>query len=113
MIELKCTAVLFYSRHDEASFFTWAESIPAVSSVLGRGRSIVLCVKSKSIPERSLRELISLFRRYRVSMRQLAQFRTSKNSHWFASPDAFWFKSVFGPIHRPASKVKSDRYIVG
>jgi hypothetical protein len=100
MIELECKAVLFYSAQDEASFFAWAESIPAVSSVFGRGRSIFLAVKSRSISDRALRELIGLFQRYRVSMRQLAQFRTAKNQSWFAEPDAFWFGSTFGPTSR-------------
>lgn len=106
MIELKCRSVLFYSLQDEATFFAWAESITAVSAISGRGRYIVLSLKSKAISDRTLREFIALFRRYRISMRQLAQFRTSKNSDWFASPDAFWFKSVFGATTRSASKGK-------
>jgi hypothetical protein len=110
MIQLERRAVLFYSEQDEASFFAWAESISAVSFVFGKGRSIFLSVKSKSISNRALRELIGLFQRYRVSMRQLAQFRTSKNDGWFASPEAFWFKSVFGPPShstRPRAKTRA------
>lgn len=100
MVELECKAVLFYSAQDEASFFAWAESIPGVSSVFGRDRSIVLSVRSKSVSDRALRELIGLFQRYRVSMRQLAQFRTDKNQSWFAKPEGFWFRSTFGPTSR-------------
>ncbi len=100
MIELECKAVLFYSAKDEASFFAWAESIPAVSSVFGRGQIIYMSVRSQSISDRSLRELIGLFQRYRISMRQLAQFRTEKNQAWFAEREAFWFRSTFGPTSR-------------
>jgi hypothetical protein len=100
MITLECKAVLFYSAKDEASFFAWAESIPGVSSVFGRGQSIYLLVRSRLVSDRSLRELISLFQRYRISMRQLAQFRTEKNQSWFAEPHAFWFRSTFGPTSR-------------
>src|SRR4051812_7367532 len=100
MIELDCKAVQFYSSEDEASFFSWAESIAAVSSISGTGPSIRLAVKRKSISDRSLRELIGLFQRYNISMRQLVQFETEKNKRWFAEPSAFWFRSTFGPTSR-------------
>ena len=100
MIELECKGLPFYSSQDEASFFSWAESISAVLSVSGKGGSIILMLKSKSISDRSLRELIGLFRRYRISMRQLAQFRTEKNQHWFSDPTAFWFSTTFRPTGR-------------
>lgn len=110
MIELECKAVLFYSARDEASFFAWAESISAVSSVFGKDQNIYLCVKSQYISDRSLRELISLFQRYKVSMCQLAQFRTEKNQGWFADAGAFWFRSTFGPTSRstrPRAKTRA------
>lgn len=96
MVELECKNVTFYSPQDEAAFFAWAQSIPAVASVAGRGRSIILRMKSKRVSEASLRELIALHRRYRVSMRQLAQFRNATNEAWFASPEAYWLKPIFG-----------------
>lgn len=95
MIELECKRVLFHSPQDEAAFFAWAQGIPAVASVTGRGDCIILCVKSKRISIGSLRELLGLFFRYHVSMKQLAQFRNSKNEGWFVSPDAYWFELVF------------------
>ncbi|MCP9494566.1 MAG: hypothetical protein MSG64_08935 [Pyrinomonadaceae bacterium MAG19_C2-C3] len=96
MIELECEKVLFHSPQDEAAFFAWSQAIPAVTSVVGRGSSIILTVKSKRVADTSLRELLALFRRYRISMPQLAQFRNANNEAWFASPEKYWFKSVFG-----------------
>ena len=90
----------FYSPQDESSFFAWAQAIPAVVSVSGRGSDIILAVKSERVPDASLRELLALFRRYRVPMRQLAQFRNARNEAWFASPEAFWFEPVFGGGNR-------------
>ena len=101
MVELECRNLIFYSPQDEAAFFAWAQAIPAVVSVDGRGRSTNLKVKSKRISEASLRELIALHHRYRVSMRQLAQFRNVTNEAWFASPEAYWFKPVFGLVRAP------------
>ena len=95
MIELECKKVVFYSPADEAAFFAWAESIPAVSSVSGHGGSILLAVKSRKISEASLRELLALFWRYRISMKQLAQFQSSSNASWFRAAEAFWFNWVF------------------
>ena len=96
MVELECKNVVFYSPQDESAFFAWAEHIPAVMGVVGRGQSLILTVKSKRIPDSSLRELLSLFRRYRVSMRQLAVFRNTANEAWFASPEAYWCEDIFG-----------------
>ncbi len=96
VIELECKKVVFYSPSDESAFFAWAESIPAVSSVSGRGRRILLAVDSRKISEESLRELLALFWRYSVSMKQLARFQNSRNASWFHATDAFWFTRVFG-----------------
>lgn len=96
MIELECKSVVFYAPEDEAAFFSWAQSIAAVVSVSGRGRSIMIAIRSRSVSDASLRSLIGLFKRYRISMPQLAQFKSAKNSAWFASPAGFWASSVFG-----------------
>ena len=96
MIELECKKVRFYSQQDEEAFFSWAQSIPSVSSVTGLGTSIIVLLKARVVSDRSLRELVALFQRYRISMRQLAQFLTPRNKSWFAAPEMFWFKSVFG-----------------
>ncbi len=96
MIELKCQKVEFYSSHDEAAFFTWVQAIPAVSDVIGQGSSIIIKIKTKRISDISIRELLALFQRYSILMGQLAQFRDARNESWFASPVAYWYKSVFG-----------------
>jgi hypothetical protein len=86
MIELDCKAVQFYSSDDEASFFSWAESISAVSFISGTGPSIRLAVKRKSISDRSLRELIGLFQRYNISMRQLCNLKLRRTRGGSLSP---------------------------
>jgi hypothetical protein len=89
MIELVCNRVRFFSPHDEAAFFSWAQAIPAVKMVSGRGPAIVLTLQRRQVPDRSLIELIALFHRYRVSMRPLAQFLSERNQVWFADQCAF------------------------
>jgi hypothetical protein len=95
MIELECQKVKFYSSLDETSFFSWANAIPAVTDVIGRGSSIIIRIRTKRISDNSLRELLALFHRYDILMEQLAQFRRARNESWFASPVAYWYKSVF------------------
>lgn len=69
-------------------------------------------VISSRLSEASLRDLLALFTRYEIPMAQLAQFRTSKNEHWFAAPNMYWHKRVFGgqkpnrALQRTASGVR-------
>ncbi|HEX8177218.1 MAG TPA: hypothetical protein VF543_19170 [Pyrinomonadaceae bacterium] len=96
MVEIECRKVKFYSLQDEASFFSWAQSITAVSNIIGQGSSIIIRIKTKRISDNSLRKLLALFQRYNIPMADLAQFRNTHNELWFASPVAYWYKSVFG-----------------
>jgi hypothetical protein len=51
---------------------------------------------SAAVDERGLRELIALFRRYRVGLKQLAVFDRGEFADWFRSEQAYWHKEVFG-----------------
>jgi hypothetical protein len=95
MPALDCKRVMFYSPGNGASFFRFAESIKAVRRIEGARDSIVLHVATR-ISQESLRDLIALFERYRISrMSQLAQFLSPSNRSWFADPKKFWHKKVF------------------
>lgn len=58
------------------------------------GRGLHIKVR-KQISDVDLRELIALFHRYKVDMRPLAVFETSKNAAWFRDSRAFWHDEVF------------------
>lgn len=102
MPTLTAKRVTFYSHGDEVAFFHWIANIACVDAVEGVGEELLLHIRRRRISDENLRELIGLFHRYRVSMRQLAQFKTSRNEKWFAAPEKFWFKRVFGPQKRKA-----------
>jgi hypothetical protein len=91
---LKCHKTTFYSQLDEEMFFTGLKKIAGVSRIEGRGWDLLFSVRAQP-SEKTLRELLGLFFRYKVDMRQLAQFLTTQNRAWFRSPDAYWFKKVF------------------
>ena len=54
-----------------------------------------LVVRSKRLSQESLRDLLALFHRYEISMRQLAQFQNDENQTWFTAPHMYWHKKVF------------------
>lgn len=96
-IVLICKSVGYYSYKDEDAFFEWIKKIPAIESFDGRLDELYLYIKSKRISSENLRELLGLFYRYKVDMKQLAQFLNTSNQEWFYdNKKAFWHKKVFG-----------------
>jgi hypothetical protein len=89
-------ACIYYSPGDEAAFFGWLQSIPGVIKVEGRGRRLLVTLRSRQVSDSALRELIGLHMRYRLPMRSLAQFRTPRNKAWFGDRKMFWYKKIFG-----------------
>ena len=85
----------YYSQGDENAFFKWLESISGVSRVVGSPTGLIVTLRSRSLSESSLRELIALYFRYSLPMAALAQFETPKNTAWFRGPKAYWHKAVF------------------
>ena len=96
MPQLTVAGPTFYSSKDEARFFSWLESIPGVTRVVGEGRDLQVTLRSSRLGEEALRELIALHWRYRLPMRHLAAFLSPTNEHWFAAPGMYWRKAVFG-----------------
>lgn len=92
---LVATGVLYHSRLDEDAFFGWLKRISCVSEFKGVGRDLWITLR-RAPNDDDLRELIALFHRYKVDMRQLAAFETPENSTWFRKPGTFWHRAVFG-----------------
>jgi hypothetical protein len=92
---LKCHKTTFYSQLDEAMFFDALAKISAVKKIEGRGADLFLSVPSR-LSDKTLRELLGLFFRYQLEMRQFAQFVTERNRPWFHGSEKYWFKKVFG-----------------
>ena len=96
MPKLACEKVTFYSEGDELSFFKWIDSINCIKEFKGIGDTIYLTVNTKKPSDVCLRELLSLFHRYKIEMSQLAVFLNDKNKEWFYDrKQAYWHKKVF------------------
>jgi hypothetical protein len=91
---LKCHQLTFNSQLDEEMFFYGLGKISAVKKIEGVGQDVLVSVPAK-ISDKALRELLGLFFRYEVDLRQLAPFLTEKNRSWFCGPEAYWYKKVF------------------
>ena len=97
VIKLVCKAVWFYSHHDEDAFFEWIKKIPSIKKFEGIRDELYLYMESSIILDDDLRELVALFYRYKVDMKQLAVFLNDNNSEWFyGKTKGCWRKKIFG-----------------
>lgn len=94
-IKLVASRVTYYSPNDEAAFFEWIRKIPSIINYEGKGSDIFIYISDKNMDEFCLREIIALFKRYGIEMRQLAIFDQEMFSEWFKSPNTYWFNEVF------------------
>lgn len=100
-IKLTCKAVKYYSMLDEAAFFEWIEKIPSIIKYDGIHDELYLYLKNKDIPSHDLRELLGLFRRYKIDLSQLRIFLSEQNEEWLAGkPQGFWHKKVLETIKK-------------
>jgi hypothetical protein len=95
-VELEASDVRFFSEGDEEAFFAWLKKLPFVEHYEGRGRVLYISVNLLAIDESGLREILALFRRYGVGLRQLAIFDRDEFADWFRSDQAYWHEDVFG-----------------
>ncbi|MBK0011472.1 hypothetical protein IAE56_03715 [Stenotrophomonas sp. S41] len=102
VVELQADSVVFYSRQDEASFFAWLQQLPCVVDVTGRGRIIHIQVDRQRVDDEALTELLALFHRYQVDMRQLQVFDERRFARWFRRRQSYWHAAVFGQRSRKA-----------
>jgi len=73
---LTCKRVLYQSQTDEDFFFKWIEMIPSVYKLNGRFDELYLYIKGPDIPQADIKELVALFKRYKIrDSRQLNVFK--------------------------------------
>ncbi len=94
---LICTSVLFFGHKDEDAFFEWIKKIDWIENYYGSGRDLYLELSGCDMPDENLQDIIALFHRYNVDMKQLKKCLTDSNKTWFYdNKKAFWHKKVFG-----------------
>lgn len=98
-MKLECKPLLFLSELDELSFFDRIKLIKCVKLICN-SEGVFLQLKSKSISNICLRELLALFYRYNIEMTQLSCFLNEENQSWFLKENAYWYKRTFKNINR-------------
>lgn len=85
----------YYSQYDEDAFFEWLDKIDGLLNYRGDGEYLYINISNKCIDDNSLRELIALFFRYGIDMKQLSVFKNDNNQRWFFDSQKYWFGKVF------------------
>lgn len=94
---LVCKSVTFYARKDEDAFFEWIKKIECIDDFKGIGKELYLYIACSDLHDHDLRDLLALFYRYKIDMKQLTRFLTPTNKSWFHdNQQAYWHKDVFG-----------------
>ena len=93
---LLCKGVIFYALKDEDAFFEWIKKIECIEKFHGVGDELYLYIRSNKIDDLNLDDLLGLFYRYKIDMKQLARFLNEDNKEWFYdNKKAYWHKKVF------------------
>lgn len=96
LIELQATDVYFFSQGDEDAFFAWLSRLAFVESYAGRGSTLYIRANLGSVDHQELREIIALFHRYGIDLRQLAAFDRPEFATWFRDKRSYWYEGIFG-----------------
>ncbi|MBF6545625.1 hypothetical protein [Nocardia brasiliensis] len=95
-VVVEATGVTYYSALDEAGFFGWLDRIRCVASYRGELRTLYLTVRLGAVDEDGLRELVALYRRYDIDLKQLRVLDAERVGPWFSDPERWWHADVFG-----------------
>jgi hypothetical protein len=95
IIILIARSVWYYSQYDEDAFFGWLDKLKCVSKYDGKGDVLYIHIHTHAVDESALRELLAVFHRYNIDMKQLTIFDRKEFALWFRSEKSYWFRSVF------------------
>lgn len=96
IVVLEAENVCFFSECDETAFFEWLDKIKCIIKYEGCGVIIRITVNDDAVDETALRELLALFHRYEIAMRQLVVFDRQQFSGWLHDKRAYWYAALFG-----------------
>ena len=80
---LECKRVKFYCPDDKNAFFEWLDRIKIIKEIKGKKDSILLILSDSTINDQDLGSLVSLFRRYKIQMKNLEVLINDSNKNVF------------------------------
>lgn len=94
--KLVCKKVKFYGLKDEDAFFEWIKRIECIKDMSAVRDELCLYIP-EVIADDDLRDILALFYRYKIDMKQLARFLNDTNRSWFYEGyKGYWYDNVFG-----------------
>lgn len=66
-----------------------------VSGIKGVGDELQITVSINKVDDACLSELLAIFFRYQINMKQLAVFKDDQKRKWFSNVEAYWYSRVF------------------
>jgi hypothetical protein len=78
-VQISFTGPTFLSDADEEQFFAWLYSLPGYEAIVGTGDTLQLTI-ADPVDRESVRELLSLFRRWRIDIAALLPLKSPENS---------------------------------
>jgi hypothetical protein len=97
-IEVRADGVYYLSDLDESFFFEWLDRLKCVARYGGEGTELRIVISSESVDDGDLRNLIALFYRYEVDLRQLRRFQNTSNEGWLTGREKYWFDRMFRDV---------------
>jgi hypothetical protein len=92
---LKIALTSFYSRGDERRLFLGFKEIPAIRSVQGAGRDLLLDIEVAALGKEAMRELLALLWRYGMPLAPLRTFAEKKKFSWLNDTQGYWHSAMF------------------
>ena len=89
---------VFHGESDEDHFFAWLSELPSFDSVVG-ARTMLNISLHEPVDDETALGLIVLCDRWRVNMAPLRGLRSKENEAWFASPQRWFHKQLWGDQH--------------
>lgn len=102
VIVLKATGVIYFSQPDEDAFFFQLDKISCVKKYEGFFKTLYIHISKKKLNRFNLQELLALFYRYKIDMKQFKIFDYGEYSDWLRGKQKFWYKGVFGSPRKSA-----------
>ena len=93
---LVCRKVKFYCQKDKEAFFEWIQKLEFIERAYEDNKDIILELCNGYFDQFEIRELIALFRRYKINKKELQKVLRPQNRRWFLDRKAYWYKGVFG-----------------
>lgn len=97
-VTLRAKRVQFFSQSDETAFFHWIKRLKDFATARGESDSIMIDVSNEKLEDDQLGELLALFHRYQIDMRQLVVFEHRGNKAWLRNKRAYWHHAMYEAV---------------